>query len=89
MGVERAGGETRRVGDHLVHGIGIDGQTRYAHDAGLNDVLAILFPCCGRWQPCHARHAGVAGDDAPHEAARWPADAADAHALLRGRCGRT
>lgn len=74
-----------RVGAHLVHGPVVDAQTRCAHWAGPQDVLAILFPCCGRWYPCHACHEETAG----HAAARWPADAGERHALLCGVCGRT
>ncbi|ALJ20714.1 CHY zinc finger protein [Microbacterium sp. No. 7] len=83
---DRVGGaEPVRVGDVVVHGVGVDAQTRCAHYAGPNDVLALLFRCCDRWYPCHACHAAVA----THDAARWPVADGDAHALLCGRCGRT
>lgn len=74
-----------RVGEHLVHGAVVDAQTRCAHWHGPRDVLAIRFPCCGRWYPCHSCHEEAA--DHPGEV--WPADAAGEHALLCGRCGET
>lgn len=74
-----------RVGTHVVHGLGVDPETRCAHYAGPDDVLAILFRCCGRWHPCHECHGALAD----HEVQRWPAADAGVHALLCGRCGRT
>ncbi|MBO3662448.1 CHY zinc finger protein [Microbacterium stercoris] len=74
-----------RVGDHVVHGRNVDAQTRCVHWHTELDVLAILFPCCDRWYPCHDCHA----DDAGHPAQPWSADAGDRHALLCGVCGGT
>ncbi|MEL5989892.1 CHY zinc finger protein [Microbacterium phosphatis] len=74
-----------RVGEHLVHGLPVDAQTRCVHWATELDVLAILFPCCDRWYPCHDCHAA----DADHEAATWPASDGAREALLCGVCGST
>ncbi|WOF21725.1 CHY zinc finger protein [Microbacterium betulae] len=74
-----------RVGGVLVHGAVVDGQTRCAHWHGADDVLAILFPCCRRWYPCHTCHE----EDADHPAARWGRDEHEAQALLCGVCGAT
>ncbi|MFL0409911.1 CHY zinc finger protein [Microbacterium paludicola] len=74
-----------RVGVHRVHGAVVDAQTRCAHWAGPLDVLAILFPCCGRWYPCHSCHE----EHADHPARRWPARVREAQALLCGVCGET
>lgn len=73
------------VGGHPVRGGVIDAQTRCVHWAGALDVLAILFPCCGRWYPCHSCHE----EDADHPAVPWPADARGNRALLCGLCGKT
>lgn len=74
-----------RVGDHLVHGAVVDPESRCAHWHGPRDVLAIRFPCCDRWYPCHSCHE----EDADHAGAVWPADAAHERALLCGVCGGT
>ena len=74
-----------RVGAHGVRGAVVDAQTRCAHWAGPLDVLAILFPCCGRWYPCHTCHE----QDADHPALRWPARMGERQALLCGLCGET
>ncbi|GAA3660450.1 CHY zinc finger protein [Microbacterium marinilacus] len=74
-----------RVGAHLVHGAVVDAQTRCAHWSGPLDVLAILFPCCGRWYPCHACHEAAAD----HPAKRWRSDEHDRRALLCGVCAGT
>ena len=69
----------------MIRGAVLDDETRCAHWHGDDDVLAILFPCCGAWYPCHACHEDHAG----HEAAVWRGDQADRRALLCGRCGET
>lgn len=74
-----------RVGAHVVHGLPVDEQTRCAHYSTELDVLAILFPCCGRWYPCHACHE----ETADHAARPWGAGERETQALLCGRCGRT
>jgi uncharacterized CHY-type Zn-finger protein len=48
-------------------------------------VLAILFPCCARWYPCHSCHEECAG----HAAGRWPVAEREQRALLCGLCGET
>lgn len=73
------------VGGALVHGAVVDAQTRCVHWHGPDDVLAILFPCCRRWYPCHTCHE----KDVAHAAARWEPSEHDAHALLCGVCGAT
>ncbi|MFT4234012.1 MAG: CHY zinc finger protein [Microbacterium sp.] len=70
---------------HAVHGAAVDAETRCVHWHGPDDVLAILFPCCDRWYPCHACHE----EDADHPAAPWPSGSDEMHALLCGRCGQT
>lgn len=74
-----------RVGEHLVHGAPIDAQTRCVHWATELDVLAILFPCCDRWYPCHDCHE----EHADHAAVPWDATAGAREALLCGVCGGT
>ncbi|MGI6877535.1 CHY zinc finger protein [Microbacterium sp. gxy059] len=78
-------GAPRRVGERLVGGAILDDETRCAHWHGPDDVLAILFPCCRAWFPCHACHE----EAADHPAEVWPADAVSEEALLCGRCGGT
>lgn len=74
-----------KVGVRRVHGALVDSQTRCVHWAGPLDVLAIRFPCCGGWYPCHTCHE----EHADHPARRWPARVRDAQALLCGVCGET
>lgn len=66
-----------------VYGVGVDLETRCAHYHGPTDVIAIRFPCCDRFYPCHACHEAVAD----HDPVRWPATDADAPAVLCGGCG--
>ncbi|PEN13937.1 hypothetical protein CRI94_07735 [Longibacter salinarum] len=72
----------------LVHGVPVCGidvgpETRCAHYHGDADIIAIRFPCCDRFYPCHACHDAVAD----HEAEVWPRDAFDTPAVLCGACG--
>lgn len=73
------------VGGHQVHGAVIDAQTRCVHWHGPDDVLAILFRCCGRWFPCHTCH--EEGSD--HAARPWGAADGGVHGILCGRCEST
>ena len=67
---------------HLVHGAGLDAQTRCTHYALDVDVIALKHACCGKYYPCHACHAETAG----HDAVPWPVDSAEP-AVLCGVCG--
>jgi len=67
-----------------VRGVDVDSETRCAHYDSEVDVIAIRFPCCETYFPCFECHEAVAD----HDAAVWPADAADAEAVLCGVCGR-
>ena len=66
-----------------VEGVEVDGRTRCAHYDGPRDVVAIRFPCCGRYYPCFACHDAVAD----HERNRWPIEDRDERAVLCGVCG--
>ena len=61
----------------------VDGQTRCVHYRTPLDVIAIKFPCCGEFYPCHLCHAETAG----HDAAQWPLASRDEPAVLCGVCG--
>jgi len=76
-------GDTVRVGDVTVRGVGPDGETRCAHYDGPRDVVAIRFHCCGEWYPCLRCHGAVAD----HEPTVWPRAAFDERAVLCGVCG--
>ena len=66
-----------------VVGLDVDPETRCAHYATERDVLAIAFPCCETFYPCHECHAEVAD----HEAEVWPRSSRGAEAVLCGACG--
>jgi len=68
---------------HTVHGVDVDPQTRCTHYDGDTDVVAIRFPCCDTYYPCHECHDAVTD----HQPTVWPADATDTPAVLCGRCG--
>jgi len=72
----------------LVHGVKVYGvdvgpQTRCAHYDGTTDVIAIRFPCCDRFYPCHLCHEAVAD----HNARVWPESSFGEPAVLCGTCG--
>jgi len=71
------------VGRNLVYGKAIDGLTRCEHYHSVLDILAIKFPCCGRYYPCFDCHEECAG----HPASRWPKARWDEKAILCGACG--
>ena len=73
------------VGATAVYGLPVDAQTRCAHYSGAADVIAIRFPCCDRYYPCHECHEAVAD----HSPERWPAKARGEHAILCGVCAST
>ncbi len=66
-----------------VYGVDVDAQTRCAHYHSDVDVIAIKFPCCSRFYPCHLCHDTVAD----HAAKRWPVADFDQEAVLCGACG--
>ncbi len=68
-----------------LRGVAMDAHTRCAHYHGPRDIIAIKFPCCGVYYPCHACHDALAN----HPAAVWPVDRFDEPAILCGACRRT
>ncbi|MBL7852502.1 MAG: chromophore lyase [Cyclobacteriaceae bacterium] len=72
------------VGTSLVYGKVIDGLTRCAHYHSVLDIIAIRFPCCGRYYPCFECHEECAG----HTAQRWPQSRWEEKAILCGACGK-
>jgi uncharacterized CHY-type Zn-finger protein len=68
-----------------LRGVGVDAETRCLHYNSPVDVVAIRFPCCDTFFPCHACH----DDCTDHDAERWPADRFDADAVLCGACEGT
>lgn len=68
-----------------LRGVAMDAHTRCAHYHGPRDIIAIKFPCCGVYYPCHACHDARAD----HPAERWPADRFEEHAILCGACRQT
>jgi uncharacterized CHY-type Zn-finger protein len=65
-----------------LRGVEVGPATRCAHYHGPRDVIAIRFPCCDAFYPCHACHA----EATDHEARRWPSGQFDAPAVLCGEC---
>jgi uncharacterized CHY-type Zn-finger protein len=74
---------TVQVHGHAVRGVDVDDETRCAHYGTERDVVAIRFPCCDIYYPCHRCHAEVAD----HDAERWPLDRRGEPAVLCGACG--
>ena len=68
-----------------IYGKPVDDQTRCVHYATERDVVAIQFVCCSRFYPCHLCHA----ETVDHEAAFWPVETRDEHAILCGVCQQT
>ena len=68
-----------------LRGVAVDRQTRCHHYHTPQDVVAIRFPCCDTFYPCHTCH----DDCTTHEAERWSADQFDEQAVLCGVCGET
>jgi len=66
-----------------VHGRALDAETRCAHWHGPLDIIAIRFPCCGKFYACHACHTELE----THPPERWPRERFDAPAVLCGACG--
>jgi len=71
------------IGAVVVAGVDVDPETRCAHYHGERDIIAIKFKCCGKWFPCHACHAEIAG----HPAEVWPEEEFNTPAVLCGACG--
>lgn len=46
-------------------------------------MVAVRFPCCGRYYACHACHVELER----HAPRRWPRGAFDRRAVLCGACG--
>jgi uncharacterized CHY-type Zn-finger protein len=77
------GEPTVTVGDHEVHGVGLDAETRCTHYASERDVVAIRFGCCDTYYPCFRCHAAVAD----HDATPIPEAEFDDPGVLCGVCG--
>lgn len=60
----------------------VDRETRCAHYRRDGDIVAIQFPCCGRFYACHSCH----HDLEDHDPTRWPRDAFGQAAVLCGAC---
>lgn len=67
-----------------VKGLLKDKQTRCEHYHTAKDVIAIKFPCCQTYYPCHACHE----ETAQHSARVWKKEEFDHKAVLCGCCGR-
>ena len=65
------------------HGRLLDAETRCAHWHGPLDIIAIRFPCCGKFYACHDCHA----EHETHPPERWPRERFDTAAVLCGACG--
>lgn len=65
-----------------VHGEGLDPQTRCDHWRSPLDVIAIRFPCCGKYYACYECHAALEA----HEPRTWPRNAFQTKAVLCGVC---
>lgn len=66
-----------------VKGIGIDEETRCAHYRTEIDIIAIKFPCCNTYYPCHLCHSAVAD----HTATVWKHEQFHSKAVFCGACG--
>ncbi|MDP9729231.1 hypothetical protein FY534_00195 [Alicyclobacillus sp. TC] len=66
----------------VVKGRLVDEQTRCVHYSGPTDVIAIKFPCCQTYFPCHACHEELAD----HAAQIWHAHQFHEKAVLCGVC---
>jgi uncharacterized CHY-type Zn-finger protein len=76
---------SRLVGEHRVHGIGVDADTRCGHYDTDRDVVAIRFACCGEFYPCHACHEACTD----HDPDQWARERFAAPAVLCGACTTT
>lgn len=73
----------REVHSVCVHGVQVDEQTRCSHYHTDIDIIAIKFPCCDKYYPCHLCHEEVAR----HPAKTWTSDLQGERAVLCGVCG--
>jgi len=74
--------ERLRAGD-VVHGVGLDSQSRCVHYHGPLDIVAIRFKCCGAYYACKDCHAALAD----HPIRVWPEEEWDEKAIRCGACG--
>ena len=65
-----------------VYGRLVDRETRCAHYRGPLDVVAIRFPCCGKYYACHDCHLELE----THPPARWPRSTFETPAVFCGAC---
>jgi len=68
--------------DVPLRGIEAGPEARCAHYRGPRDIIAIRFPCCDVFYPCHACHDTAA----EHAAERWPVGQFHTPAVLCGAC---
>ncbi|MBS0471724.1 MAG: GNAT family N-acetyltransferase [Proteobacteria bacterium] len=68
----------------LVHGVGLDGETRCTHWHSELDVIAIRMNCCGIYYACKDCHDALSD----HPAQVWPRAEWNADAVLCGACVR-
>jgi len=68
--------------DVPLRGVDVGPETRCAHYRGPQDVIAVRFPCCNAFYPCHACHEALTD----HAAERWAPDQFDTPGVLCGQC---
>lgn len=74
------------VGDDFeIYGSTVDAMGRCRHYHSELDILAIKFPCCGKFYACFECHATAVD----HEPVRWRADQFEEIALMCGKCRNT
>ena len=73
---------TARDLSKVVKGKLVDPQTRCEHYHGPLDVVAIKFPCCGTYYPCHLCHDAIAD----HKSFARPRASFGERAILCGVC---
>ncbi len=77
-----AGQEFILVGSIKVYGRLIDSVTRCIHYHDELDIIAIKFPCCDRYYPCHSCHEELSD----HKAKVWPKSKFGEKAVICGVC---
>lgn len=67
----------------MVYGRFVDRRNRCVHDHGPWAIVAIRFPCCGKYDACFECHRDLAA----HGPARWRRGAFGGRAVRCGACG--
>ena len=70
---------------YVVHGIGLDDETRCTHYHTPLDVIAIKFKCCDKFYACIHCH----NESEDHAPIPWSKSEFDEHAILCGVCKTT